>query len=248
MRLLTIVLAASMALFASSAGAGLDTKQVQQILKTIDDGMFPHVAASSMKMITYRNEAVHKELAMELMMSADNALIGITSPATDKGKYILKSGKNLWMYFSDVKRSIRLSARDAFMGTDASNYDILQLNLLGDYDVRDFSETTLDGRPVLKVELAARPGTEGYSRITSWIDPKDQRLIKNDCYSISGTLIKTLQYQDVNRISTFRVPKSVLIVNHLDKDRSTRIEFERVEPRASIRNSIFTLGYLEALN
>lgn len=249
MRFFTIIsVVAGLALFAPSAGAALDAKQVQQLLKTIDEGMFPRVAASSMRMISYKSDVVQKEIAMELMMSSDKALIGITSPATDKGKYILKSGKNLWMYFSDIKRSIRLSARDAFMGTDATNYDVLQLNLLGDYDVKEYSEGSLDGRPVLKVELAARPGTEGYHRITSWIDPQERRLIKNDCYSISGTMIKTIQYEETTKVSEFRVPASVLIVNHLDKDRTTRIEFGRVEARASIRDSVFTLGYLESLN
>lgn len=249
MRLFTILFAASLALLAPhAAAAALDAKQVQQMLKRIDEGMFPRVAGSSMKMVSYKNESVHKELAMELLMSDDKALIGITAPATDKGKYILKSGRNLWMYFSDIKRSIRLSARDAFMGTDATNYDVLQLNLLGDYDVKGHSEDTLDGRPVLKVELAGRPGTEGYHRIVSWIDPKERRLIKNDCYSISGTMIKTIHYEESTRVSDYRVPMSVLIVNHLDKNRTTRIEFERVEARASIRNAVFTLGYLESLN
>jgi hypothetical protein len=243
-----VTLAAITLLAAPSAGAAAELPEVKSLLQSIDESMFPAVGVASMKMTSFKRVAPQKELAMEFTVSADNALIKFTAPAIDKGKYILKSGKNLWMFFSDIKRSIRLSARDSFMGTDANNYDILQMNLLGDYDTTGHSAATLDGRSVLKVELSAKKGTEGYHKITSWIDPQERRLIQNDCYSNSGTLIKSIRYEATREMGRYRVPTSVLIVNHVIKDQTTRIDILRVEPRPEIRASLFTLGYLDSLD
>jgi hypothetical protein len=249
MRPLTIVAAVAALTFSAPApGSATELKEVQHLLKTIDEGMFPTVAAASMKITSYKKDVEDKQLAMDLMINDDKALIGITAPVIDKGKYILKSGKNLWMFFSDIKRSIRLSTRDSFMGTDANNYDVLQLNVLRDYDLTGYSDATLDGKPLVKADLVAKKGTEGYQKIASWIDPEARRLVQNDCYSISGTLIKSIRYQETRQVGKYRVPASVLIVNHVDKDRRTRMEFLRVEPRDDVRASVFTLGYLESLD
>ncbi len=241
-------LAAGLALMTQTAYATVDAKEVASLLTYIDQSMFPRVATASIKVTSYKKNEILKEVVLDFTTKADMGLLGITSPATDKGKYVLKSGKNMWMYFGDVKRAIRLASKDAFLGTDANNYDLMQINLLEDYTVAAFSEATLNGEAVIKVDLIAKRGTEGYSKITSWISPESRRLLQNDCYSISGAQIKTIQYRDPTRLGEYRVPSAVYIVNYVDKDRTTLIQFSRVQPKADIRASIFTIGYLESLN
>jgi outer membrane lipoprotein-sorting protein len=235
-------------LSSSPAICAVDAKEVESLMHIIEQSMFPQIAASSVKITSYKDAVEQKVIAFELLSSGDKGLIEFTAPTVDKGKYILSSGKNLWMYFSDIKRSIRLSYQDSFMGTDANNYDVLQLNLIQDYSVVGFEETTLEGKPAIKLELSAREGTEGYKKITSWVDQKGRRLLQNDCFSISGEKIKTIKYQETKLIDRYQVPVSVLIENHLDKSRTTRMEFVNVEPRDKFNEAIFTLGYLESMN
>lgn len=249
MKLITFIGAyALFLLFAAPAGAAVDNKEVENLVKIIEQSMFPQVAASTMKITSYKDGAEQKVIGFDLLSSGDKGLIEFTAPAVDKGKYILSSGKNLWMYFSDIKRSIRLSYQDSFMGTDANNYDVLQLNLIQDYNVAGFEETTLDGKPAIKLDLAAKEGTEGYRKIVSWVDPKAHRLLQNDCYSISGEKIKTIKYQETKLVDKYQVPVSVLIENHIDKSRTTRMEFTDVKPKDKFNEALFTLGYLESLN
>jgi outer membrane lipoprotein-sorting protein len=246
--LASLTIAAGLILPAPAALAAIDAKEVAALMAYIDQSMFPRLATATIKVTSYKQDKVLKEVAVDFTMKADNALLGIVAPATDKGKYILRSGKNMWMYFSDIKRSIRLSAKDSFLGTDANNYDMMQINLLADYTIAGFSETTLNGEPVVKVELAAKRGTDGYSRITSWISPASRRLLQNDCYSISGAQIKTIQYRNPVAVGDYRVPGEAHIVNFVDKDRSTTMRFTNVQPKTDIKSSVFTVGYLEALN
>lgn len=233
---------------ATPAQAAVDAKEVNSLMAQIEQTMFPRMATAAIKITSYKKEQVLKEVVMDFTVSADKGLLGITSPVADKGKYVLKSGKNMWMYFGDIKRSIRLASKDAFLGTDANNYDLLQIRLLEDYTVSNFSEATLNGEAVIKVELTAKEGTDGYSKITSWISPKNKRLLQNDCYSISGAQIKTIQYRAPANVGEFRVPGEVFITNFVDKDRTTLMQFSKVQPKTDIKASIFTLGYLESLN
>ena len=238
------------ALAASMPAFAIEVKEVQSLIGSVEQTMFPNVAVSSYKLTHFKKDKVLKTFAFDMSMKDDKSLLVMNWPATSKHKFLLKSGTNLWMYFSDVRRSIRLSARDSFMGTDANNYDMMQMNLLRDYTVSSFSEATLDDQPVIKVELAAKPETEGYSKMISWISVKDKRLLRNDCYSISGALIKTVQYREAMAVGSYRIPSSVLITSHVNKDRSTLMEISKVQPKtnAELKDTMFTLGHLETLD
>jgi len=250
MKTLTSLFLAAAVAWSAPAAAAVSAADVQELIGSIEQTMFPNVAVSHYKLTHLKGQQVLKTFAFEMSMKDDKSLLVMNWPATSKHKYLLKSGTNLWMYFSDVRRSIRLSARDSFMGTDANNYDMMQMNLLRDYTVTGFAEAALDGKPVLKVELAAKPDTEGYSKMISWIDPKERRLIRNDCYSISGALIKTVHYRESMAVGKYRVPSSVLINSHVNKDRSTLMEISRVQPKADadLKDALFTLGHLETLD
>jgi hypothetical protein len=230
--------------------AKLEEKDVQSLIAHVERTMFPANAVSNYKLTHRREEQVLKTFAFEMTMKGNNNLLAMNWPATAKHKYLLKADANLWMYFSDVRRSIRLSARDSFMGTDANNYDLMQLNLLKDYTISGFSEDTLDGEPVVKVELAGKSQTEGYAKLVSWVALKTKRMLRNDCYSISGQQIKTIYYTDYFANGEYVIPGKVRIVSHVNKDRSTVMEISSVYPKqpSEIRDAMFTLGYLETVD
>lgn len=246
---LSAIVCVSLVVATPAASAAIDAKEVHGLVAHIEQILFPDVAVYSYKLAHYKNDKIIKTFAFEMSMKEGKSLLVFSWPATSKHKYLLKSENNLWMYFSDVRRSIRLSARDSFMGTDANNYDLMQLNLIKDYTITDFSEATLDGENVVKVELDAKQNSEGYNKIIIWISPKEKRLLRTDCYSISGALIKIVQYKGVMEIGKYRVPSTVLISNQVNKDRSTLMEISKVQLKSKdeLRESMFTLGYLETL-
>jgi len=223
-------------------------EQVEALVEHIENTMFPKTAVSTYKLQSLKNEKVIKEFSFEMSLEEDKSLLLMTWPAPAKPKVLLKSGKDLWMYFRDVKRSIRLSARDSFMGTDANNYDLMELNLLDDYSLASFEEAILDGETIIKAEMVAKEHTDGYSRVISWISPTEKRMLKNECFSISGAKIKTIEYNDPFKIDNYSVPGSVLISSAVRRDRATLLTITNVRPTDDIDDLIFTLGYLESLD
>lgn len=242
------------AVAAAKATAPSDDAELKPILASIDQSMFPSNAVASMRMMDYKKNqktgesALNKTLEMDLHTSQNNALIEMRFPAVDRGKYILKTDQGLWLFQSKIKRSIRISARDDFNGTSASNYDILEINLIRDYDVGAHSRETLDGRELLKVQLTARPGTQGYEKIVSWIDPKEGSIVRNDCYAISGVLIKTITYHDRRPVAQYRVPTLVKVASAIRPGSYSTIEFTKIEAASTVPEHYFSLGYLESLN
>lgn len=239
---------------AANPTAPSDDAELKPILASIDQSMFPSNAVASMRMMDYKKNqktgesALNKTLEMDLHTSQNNALIEMKLPAVDRGKYILKTDQGLWLFQSKIKRSIRISARDDFNGTSASNYDILEINLIRDYDVGAHRRETLDGRELLKVQLTARPGTQGYEKIVSWIDPKEGSIVRNDCYAISGVLIKTITYHDRRPVAQYRVPTLVKVASAIRPGSYSTIEFTKIEAASTVPEHYFSLGYLESLN
>ncbi len=231
-----------------------DTKvthaEVQALVSHIERTMFPENSISSYKLTHMRDAKVLKTFAFEMTMKGPNNLLAMNWPATAKHKYLLRAGDNIWMYFSDVRRSIRLSSRDSFMGTDANNYDMMQLNIVKDYTVAGFSEAVRKGEPVIRVELSAKKNTEGYHRIVSWISIKEKRMLQNDCYSISGALVKSVHYGEPMVVGNYRIPKAVVISSHVNKGRSTLMEISNVRPKTSaeVKDSMFTLSHMETVD
>ncbi len=235
--------------FSLPSYAKLEEGDVQSMIAHIEQTIFPNVAVSDYKLTHLKNGEVIKTFGFEMTLKEDNSLLVMNWPATSKHKYLLKAAANLWMYFSDVRRSIRLSARDSFMGTDANNYDLMQLNLLKDYTVEGFEETTLNGEPMMKVELRGKDSSEGYDKIISWISIKERRMVQNECYSISGKLIKTVTYDEMFAVGDYLIPGKVTIASNVNKGRSTLMEISNVRPMEpqEVRDFIFTLGYLETV-
>jgi hypothetical protein len=232
----------------SPSATPFSREQVEVLVEHIENTMFPKTAVSTYKLQSLKNEKVIKEFSFEMSLEENKSLLLMTWPAPAKPKVLLKSGKDLWMYFRDVKRSIRLSARDSFMGTDANNYDLMELNLLDDYNLASFEEVTLNGERIIKAEMLAKEDTDGYSRVISWISPTEKRMLKNECFSISGAKIKTIEYNDPLKIENYSVPGNVLISSAVRKDRATRLTISNVRPQDDIDDLIFTLGYLESLD
>lgn len=225
-----------------------NNSSIKSLFKTMESNMFPDSAFAKMTLSSFKGDKKLKEIKMEFVSKQDNVLIEIKHPRVDRGKYILKSNDNLWMYFSKIKRSIRIASRDSFMGTDANNYDLLELDLVSDYELTSHTEELVDGVRLIRAELTAKPDTEGYASIISYLDPEKKIIVQNDCYALSGVLLKSIHYFDHNQIGDYLVPSRITFVSQLEAGRHSVVKLDGVKPQFDLADSLFSLGYLESLN
>ncbi|MES2825077.1 MAG: outer membrane lipoprotein-sorting protein [Pseudomonadota bacterium] len=234
--------------FPALANPPANAIDVAALFQDVGAKMYPPSATAGMKITSFKKDVMSKTLTVEFAAKGDNVLIEILTPRVDKGKYILKAKDDLWMYFSRLHRSIRIATRDSFMGTDASNYDLLELDLVNDYELISHAEDKLEGLAVIRLELKAKANIKGYARIVSWLDPAQKIIIKNDCYAISGSIIKTISYSDYKINGDFNIPMKTRIDSATEPGRYSLVEFSAIKEDKNINDNIFSLGYLESLH
>jgi hypothetical protein len=143
-------------------------------------------------------------------------LIRYAEPARDVGKMVLLNAPNLWFYDPASKTSVRLSPQQRLIG-QASNGDVLTVNLARDYTAKMLGEETLqDGerkdRDCWHLDLTAATPDAIYGRIEYWIERGTSRSVKGKFYSDSGRLLKIAYFRKYQeQLGGVRPTETVLI-------------------------------------
>ena len=188
-----------------------------------------------------------KTITMQIKSQNENTLISLLDPARDKGKYILKNGRQLWIYFAELKRAMRIALRDSFQGSEASHYDLMVVDLTADYTVEAMSNQQINGIDYYELFLAAKPNVEGYSKITALAAKDTLFIYKNFYYSASGKCLKSVRYDKYEKIDNQYRPLYIEIQNEIDKSAKTIITFRSLKYDPGIKPNIFSLGYLKGI-
>ena len=151
------------------------------------------------------------------------------------------------LYLPDMKKTRRIagSARDnAFMGTDFSYAD------LDNRDIRDGAaqikeETMLGKTPVFAIEVIPKGPDNVYSKIELWVHRENFYLLKQVAYDKSGAVWKTLEVNELAKISGRLFAKRATMTDK-KLNHSTQIRIEKVNLR-SAPDGDFTTRNLEKL-
>ena len=146
-------------------------------------------------MTVCRRNATTRQYRLKIMTSGtDKAFVEIVEPQKFKGRQILRLGENLWVYFRErrVRRPIRVSGKQAFMGGDFTYHDMLRLNL-----VKDYIPKIVDDLPDQYVlELKGKDLGITYAALRLWVRKGDFQPIRLEFYSLDDKLMKSIFYQD----------------------------------------------------
>lgn len=231
------VLMASAVLFAADAAKTKFTKeQAVELLKATDDSMFPQIFKSVMTMTNYKPGRKPQAFTyLILSKGSTKALMQITAPARDKGKKILLTDNNLWMYVPSVSRPIRMSKKDSFMGSSMSNEDMMNSTLSDDYDPEIIEEK---GNQWLLQLKAKRPDV-AYAKIEYWMDKDLRTPTEGTYYGLSGKAIKKMYFSNIKEIAGLKRPTVMKMEDLLEKGSYTVMEFVSLEELQSLPDYTF---------
>lgn len=179
-------------------------KNAYEILQEVSKILALDNIRSEQVMTVCRKDATIRQYRLRIMTSgSDKAFAEIIAPKKLKGRQLLRLNDTVWAYFPDrsslqsrnqirVKRPIRVSGRDNFMGSDFSNNDVLRLNFIADYK----SKIVEDLHDQYILELKGKDLKLTYSTLRLYVRKGDSQPIKMECYSISDKLVKSVFYQD----------------------------------------------------
>lgn len=208
-------------------------------LELIDQALY--IEYAEMKMEVYKNEKLLKYYRMELYRRGEKMRMEFLEPAVEKGRRMLNEETSLWMYMPRTSKVMKLPLKQAFMGSDASNRDLMRMAFRKDY--------TLTGQQkgeggLLLLELEAKDLSVSYHKVVIAFDTVRKVPVRQEMYSLSDKHIKTMEYEYV-KLSGEYIPSECIIRDELMKSSVTRMYYNKVKRTNNKPEVFFTLGSLK---
>jgi len=186
--------------------------------------------------------------------SDDAFLIVMNAPENEKGNGYLRVGDNFWMYRKNTRTFQHVNRDESIGGTDAHSGDFETRKLdelygavIDSSGTEKFSEEMLGKVPVNRFEVKAKVNDVDYPRQIFWTRRDNDLLLKQESYSLSGTLMQTAYFIKFTEIEGRYVPVKQLFIDEFEKGNKTIVEIANIVP-GKLEDKIFTKAYLENLS
>ena len=202
----------------------------------------PGQGTKIIKMIYYRRD------------SDDSFLIVMTAPEAEKGNGYLRVRDNFWMYRRNTRTFQHINRDESIGGTGAHAEDFEKKKLTELYaPTLDASgdeilaEELLGKIPVYKFDVTAKVHDVDYPRKIYWIRKDNYLPLKEQSYSMSGTLMETAYYLNYTIVDGRYVAVKMMFIDEFEKGNKTLVEISGISTQ-KLEAYIFTKAYLENLS
>ncbi len=177
----------------------------------------------------------------------DEFVLIILQPQIQRGQGYLQSGDTVYFYDPESRRFERTTLRDSIQGTDAQNRDLVRGNLSENYRVVSWEQGRLGNFDTYILDLEATGTGVDYDRIRLWVRTDRPIVLREENYSATGRLLRTLLFPRYAQVGGQAVPTQILIVDGINEGERTQITL-RDPSVASIPDGVFTRDYLERVS
>ncbi|MDR0749559.1 MAG: outer membrane lipoprotein-sorting protein [Tannerellaceae bacterium] len=209
-------------------------------LALIDKSLY--VEYAGIRMEVYKNDKLIKYYRIEFYRKEAKMRMEFVEPAVEKGRRILNDESNMWMYMPRTSKVIKLPLKQSFMGSDASNRDLMRIEFAKDYDLVAGEQP--DGA-ILHLELKAKNLSVSYNKVVVLFDPKRNIPLSQKMFSLSGKLIKTIEYIYKAQPDNTLYMNEMIIKDELMGNSFTKMYYENCKRRQNRPEVFFTLGSLK---
>lgn len=238
---------------AISAVVHADGINPDEILAKVDQVRYPIHSSFKMQcqMYIYNDKEVESRKDMEIFVQnpaeGDSVLVKFVYPTEDYGKAVLSIGENNWLYFPNTRKTIRVAPQYMLMGGDFSNGDVTKLRLSIDYTATLVGEEEIFGMQAYVLELTAKNRSATYRNLKLWVSKDGYLPLKQDFYTITGKLVKTMVYVKFEQMAGMIRPVQMMMTDAIQTTKKTVMVFKSME-KADLPSSMFTKSYLETSN
>jgi outer membrane lipoprotein-sorting protein len=214
------------------------------ILKKVDENLMPESFESYRKLINEEPDGSKKEfIFFTVKKGKDKVAMLYISPASEKGRATLRLGDNMWLYIPNVGKPIRITSMQSVVGGVFNNSDIMRLDYSVEYEATIFEQNN----SLYILDLKAKTQTVAYDKLKMWVDKKNTMVTKVECYTASGTLIKTLDFKNLKDFGDGIMRPAVIETSSpLNKGYRSLMIYSQVKPR-KLQDEVFTLEYLSRI-
>ncbi len=186
--------------------------------------------------------------------SDDSFIIVMVAPETENGNGYLRVGDNFWMYRRNTRTFQHVNRDESIGGSDAKADDFEKRKLTELYEPAKeasgreiIADEKLGAIPVFRFEMKAKVNDVDYPKKVYWVRQDNGLPLKEQSYSLSGTLMQTAYYMNYTIVESRYVPVKQLFIDEFEKGNRTLVEISGISTQR-LDGSIFTKAYLENLS
>ncbi len=226
-----------------SLGNTFPSNQVDStaMLEELDKNFFSLNMEFVMEMKILKKEKVKRTYEMKVVKKDKKMRLDILRPSIERDRRVLNDGDNLWMYLPRSSKLIKIPSKQAFLGGDASNRDILRISLVQDYELLGEVEE-IDGQLLLR--LKAKDLKTSYNKVNFYLEKKTGFPIRQEMLSLSGQPIKIIKYDKFVEFEGSHFPSEVTILDQLKKDSKTIFTYSDMTKGTDKTDIFFTTASL----
>src|SRR5262249_28261272 len=219
----------------AATAAAAEPPPARDIVAAADRARNPDVPfRSTLTLVDYvRGKAAERGVVLAIHVKLDRAtghyrnLVRSAAPPRDAGKAVLLDASKMWFYGPASKTSVRISPQQRLTG-QASDGDVLTVNLARDYEARLLGEETIKDadraeRDCWHLELRAATDDAMYSRLELWVEKQTYRAVKAKFFSDSGRLLKVAYYRKFEDVLGAGRPTATVITDAVDTNLVTTV-------------------------
>lgn len=220
-----------------------------ELLKAIDDNMWAKTKFIHGRLIIDNGRRIRTLTVDSWMEGTEKSYSYYKSPPRERGTQMLKLFRKLWLYTPRTDRKILIAGhllRQSMMGSDLSYEDMMEDRKLSHSyvaKVEKFEDFGGIKSPVLF--LTAKDETITYQSRRLWTDPVRKIALREERYSKSGKLLKTVEFLDYHRIDGRLFPKKIVFRDVLKKNTKTTYAFDVIRFNIDIPKKYFSQRILK---
>lgn len=227
---------------------GLSGEELVQLLIRTDNNTLPNQFESFLTIKDYKPGKTPRVYNAHIYRKEDKMIIFLTSPVSQKGEAVIRNGDDMWMYLPKSEKTLRVGAKDNSLGGEASNADLMRVDLAKDYDGTYLGMETIDNINCYKLELKAKRRTVAYDKVICWISGDHELPVKREYYTLSGKWNRTISYSEVKLLGGRERPSLIRIENLENKGCISEIVTDDLNPDVTLNDTIFNPLYVKQLN
>ncbi len=220
--------------FAAGTASQARAEDAAEILDRLDASMAFTECEMRISFEDLKASGARRKLGADIVYAKDSGtLIAFTAPAREKGKKMLMIGDSMWMSVPGVSKPLRLSGKDAFMGTAFTNDDIMNFDKADDYS----ATITASDEGAWTLDLAARKKSLPYQRARIVVG-RDFLPLRQELYLLSGELAKTIEFSEARDFGSKRRPSTMRVSDAMSRGAATIVRFESITEKSVDRSRL----------
>ena len=238
--------------FAFAQADSTSAEKAYKILESTDDTLAYHGDYSAtISLVIEKPNKPKENLQYKVFQRTDKKLMTMVQlfPEADKGNGYLMDDENIWSYDPVSRKFTHTTIKEALGDSDIKIDDVdnSDTRWRDNYTVEAYEEGTLGKFPVHIITLNAKTTEPAYSKVKYYIRKDLPLTLKEEDFSGSGRLMRTVLIPKYTKVPAGYVPTQILIRDELNKGENTQEVISDLTFDA-LPDKIFTKAYLEGLN